>query len=180
MKKIGIIVGSLRKESYNRKVAEVIKSFLEKEIDAKILEIGNLPLYNEDIDGENPPEEYIKFRKIIDQTDGFIFVTPEYNRSYPAAIKNALDVASIGEENYWAGKPGAIVSASPGRFGGFGSSNHLKQVLTFLDIRMMNKPDMYLSGIDESLKENGKFDQKTEEYIKEFVQEFIKHAKIYL
>lgn len=179
MKKIGLIVGSLRKESYNRKLAELIQEILNEKMNAEILEIGNLPLYNEDIDNENPPKPYTDFRKKLDEMDGFIFVTPEYNRSYPAVIKNALDVGSRGEKNRWAKKPGAIVSSSPGAYGGFGSNNHLKQVLAFLDVPTLRQPEMYLGGIDESLQADGKFDQRTTDFIKKFVDAYLNHAKLY-
>lgn len=94
MKKIGLIVGSLRKESFTRKVMENVKELFPEEYSPEFIEIGDLEFYNEDIDGDNPPESYTKFRKELDECVGFIFGTPEYNRSIPATIKNAIDVGS--------------------------------------------------------------------------------------
>ena len=112
-KKIAVLVGSLRKESYNKKIAQQLISLSPENLEMEIVEIGNLPHYNEDIDQEQPHEEYVKFRKKIEQADGFLFVTPEYNRTISGVLKNALDVASRPYgKNMWSGKPGAIVSVS--------------------------------------------------------------------
>ena len=114
-KKIGVLVGSLRKGSYSRAVAKALMSTLEDGYEAEIIELGDLPIYNQDFEIENKvPESYTTFRNKLDEMDGFVFVTPEYNRSVPALMKNAIDVGSrpYGESK-WDGKPGLIVSVSP-------------------------------------------------------------------
>ena len=134
MAKIGIIVGSLRKNSFSKQIADNVVSLLPAGYEAEFVEIGNLPLFNQDYEGDlGTPAEYTTFRNTIKALDAVLFVTPEYNRSIPAALKNALDVASRPYgESVWNGKPAAIISQSPGALAGFGSNHHLRQVLTFL------------------------------------------------
>jgi chromate reductase, NAD(P)H dehydrogenase (quinone) len=147
-KKIAVIVGSLRKESFNRKMAQVLISFAPPSLSCEIIEIGQLPLYNQDGDDEGrPPAEWVAFRERMRSFDGVIFVTPEYNRSVPAALKNAIDVGSRPYgKSIWSGKPAAIVSVSPGAIGGFGANHHLRQSLVFLNMPTMQQPEAYIGG----------------------------------
>jgi len=156
-KTVGIIAGSLRRDSFSRKVAQYLGGLLEEKFDVKILDIGDLALYNEDLDNEEGmPREWRSFRQAVGALDAVLFVTPEYNRSVPGALKNALDVASRPyAENAWSGKPGAVVSVSPGPIGGFGSSAHLRQIATCLNIYMMQRPETYLGGIAASVDDSG-------------------------
>ena len=112
---VAVVVGSLRKESYNRKVARALSELAPSSLALKIVEIGELPLYNEDIDQDSPPAAYSDFRSQLQAADALLFVTPEYNRSVPAPMKNAIDVGSrpYGKSAF-SGKPGAVLSASPG------------------------------------------------------------------
>lgn len=152
--KIAVLVGSLRKESYNRKIAMVLKSLAPDALKLEIIEIGQLPLYNEDLDA-SPPVEWVNFRNLLSTFDGVLFVTPEYNRSFPAVLKNALDVGSRPYgENGWSGKPGAVISVSIGGIGGFGANHHLRQVLTFLNVPTLQQPEAYLGNV------GGLFDDK--------------------
>lgn len=157
-KKIGIIVGSLRKGSFTRSIANELKAQLPEGYQGEILEIGQLPLFNQDYEapGETP-ESYVDFRKKVEVCDAFIFATPEYNRSFSAAIKNALDVASrpYGSSK-WNGKPAAVVSVSPGAIGGFGANHHLRQVLTFLNVQPVQQPEAYIGSVMGLLDESGK------------------------
>ena len=157
-KKIGIIVGSLRKASFTKSVAEAMLSLLPAGYEGKVIPIGHLPLFNQDFDDEGTtPESYTAFRKEIEGYDAFIFATPEYNRSYPAVIKNALDVASRPYgQNKWNGKPAAIVSVSPGAIGGFGANHHLRQVLTFLNLQPVQQPEAYVGNVTALLDDQGK------------------------
>lgn len=112
---IAVLVGSLRKESINRKVALALAELAPANLTLNIVEIGDLPLYNEDIDGASPPAAYSTFRQQVRSSDAVLFVTPEYNRSVPAPLKNAIDVGSRPYgQSAWSGKPGAIISVSPG------------------------------------------------------------------
>ena len=133
-RKIAVIIGSLRKESFNRKVAKTLMLLAPPTLDLEIVEIGQLAMYNQD-DDDNPPPTYLEFREKIKSVDGVLFVTPEYNRSIPGVLKNAIDVGSrpYGASS-WNGKPCAVVSVSPGAIGGFGANHHLRQCLVFLNM----------------------------------------------
>lgn len=173
MKKIGILVGSLRKESYNRKVAKAFIGQLPAGYEANIIEIGQLPLYNEDIDQATPPQEYTDFRSTLEQYDAFVFVTPEYNRSFTAAIKNALDVGSrpYGQSK-WNGKPAAVISASMGGYGGFGANHHLRQSLVFLNMPVVQQPEVYIGTAQDSFDEAGQADARLNELLKSLADAF--------
>ena len=145
---IAIVVGSIRKDSLNRKVARAMCSASD-ELNCRIVEIADLPIYDPDID-ESPPEPWQRFRQEIAAADGVLFVTPEYNRSIPGALKNAIDVGSrpYGKSAF-AKKPAAIVTASPGALGGFGCNHHLRQCCVFLDMPVMQQPEAYLGHVSD-------------------------------
>lgn len=176
MKKIGVIVGSLRANSFNMKLAQHLASLFPKEYELEYIKIDDLPLYNSDIDTkDNAPTSYLRLRQKAAEMDAILIVSPEYNRSIPAALKNALDVGSRPiSDNVWDGKPATIVTSSPGKIGGFGCSNHLKQVMNSLNMLVMASPEMYLGGITTILDQNGDVqDERTENFFKGFVQSFI-------
>lgn len=154
---IGVFVGSLRRDSFCKKVANTFQSLMPDKYEMKSIDISKLQMYNQDYDDDgNTPMEWEAFRKEVKELDGFLFVTPEYNRSIPPVLKNALDIASRPYgQNVWSGKPGAIFSVSPGNIGGFGANHHLRQVLSFLNIYTMQQPEVYLSNIMNSLDEQG-------------------------
>ena len=172
--KIAIIVGSLRKESFNRKTAKAIMSLAPKSLAMEIVEIGDLPLYNEDLDIGTPPAAWTAFRQKMKPFDGVRFVTPEYNRSVPAAIKNAIDVGSRPYgQGIWAGKAGAVISVSPGAAGGFGANHHLRQSLVFVDVPTMQQPEAYLGHADELFDESGNLkNEKTQDFLRKFVEAY--------
>ncbi len=154
---IGVVVGSARKGSYSKTVAETIVRLMPKTLAPHFLNIADLPIYNEDYDAENKvPEAYARFRKEVGEMRGFLFVTPEYNRSIPPLMKNALDVASrpMGK-NAWGGKPGAVVSVSPGALGAFGSNHILRQSMAFLNVFMMQQPEAYIGGVADMINADG-------------------------
>lgn len=170
---VAVIIGSLRKDSINRKVAHALVELAPSSLKLKIVEIGQLPLYNEDGDVD-PPEVWKTFRERAKSADAVIFVTPEYNRSVPAALKNALDVASRPYgQNAWSGKPGAVVSASPGAIGGFGANHHLRQSLVFLNVPTMPQPEAYITGADKLFDSSGKLvSEGTRKFLQQFMQAF--------
>ena len=179
-KKIGILVGSLRRDSYSKVVANYIKGQAPEEFEFSIVDISNLPIYNQDFDDDGtPPVSYNEFRKTLKELDGFIFVTPEYNRSVPAVLKNALDVGSrpYGESN-WDGKPGGIISVSIGNISGFGANHHLRQSLTFLNVLTLQQPEAYLGHIASSLDSNNKIAEGTAGFLDLFVEAYTKWAKL--
>lgn len=155
-KDIVVLVGSLRKQSFNRKTANTLREVAPSSLKLEIVEIGQLPLYNQDIDAD-PPQTWRDFRDRIRKADGVLFVTPEYNRSIPAPLKNAIDVGSRPYgQSVWAGKPAAIVSVSPGALGGFGANHHLRQSFVFLDMPAMQQPEAYIGGADKLFDADGK------------------------
>lgn len=155
-KTIGIIIGSLRKNSFSQSIANFVKENAPDGLDFKIIEIGDLAIYNQDYDADNEPTNYSTFRNAIKAVDGVLFITPEHNRSIPAALKNALDIGSRPYgANVWSGKPGAIISQSPGGIGGFGANHHLRQILTFLNIPTLAQPEAYIGAFHTLIDENG-------------------------
>ena len=145
--KIAIVVGSLRKGSLNRKVADSICSFTTDMLDCTIVEIGDLPLYNQDNDA-NPPESVARFRQQVAAADGVLFCTPEYNRSVPGVLKNAIDIGSRPYgQSVWDKKPAAVVTASPGGVGGFGANHQIRQACVFLNMPVMQQPEAYLGHV---------------------------------
>ncbi len=155
--RIAILIGSLRKESINRKIALSVVDVTKSMFDCRIVEIGDLALYNEDIDA-NPPEPYSRFRDEIAAADGILFFTPEYNRGLPGAIKNALDVGSRPYgHSVWDKKPAAIISASPSPIGAFGANHQLRQSCVFLNMPMMQQPEAYLGQVTaDKFEESGR------------------------
>lgn len=154
--KVGVIVGSLRKESFNKKVANALIENAPESLSFDFIEIGNLDLYNEEYDS-NSPSSYIDFRNKVKNVDAVLFLTPEYNRSIPGVLKNALDVASRPwGQSVWNGKPAAVVSVSIGTTGAFGANHHLRQVLVFLNMPTLAQPEAYISNAMTLFDTNGK------------------------
>lgn len=169
---IAILVGSLRKDSYSLKVAKALQNFAPKDFSFKILKIDDLAFYDEDIDGENPPASYLRFREEIKNSQAILFVSPEYNRSIPAVIKNALDVASRpAGKNVLNGKIAGIITLSQGSIGGFGANHHLRQILVALNVHCLVHPEIYLSNIQDSF-ENGKMTERTAKFLSKFLVNF--------
>jgi chromate reductase len=168
-----VIVGSVRKESLNLKLAHALAGLAPATLTLEIVLIGGLPLYNPDLEAA-PPPQWSEFKARIKKADAVLFVTPEHNRSMPAALKNALDMASRPQSaNSWAGKPVAIISASPGAMGGFGASNHLRQSLVFLNMPAMQQPEAYIGHADKLFDDSGKLvNEGTEKFLKSFMTAF--------
>jgi chromate reductase, NAD(P)H dehydrogenase (quinone) len=172
--KVCVLVGSLRKASFNRRLAKALISLAPSSMKLDIVEIGQLPLYNEDLETDPPPAQWTAFRQLIKAADAVLFVTPEYNRSVPAALKNALDVGSRPYgRSVWDRKPGAIVSGSPGAIGAFGANHHLRQSLVFLNVPAMQQPEVYVSHVDKLFDEVGNLvNEGTSKFLQQFMQTF--------
>lgn len=155
--KIAIIVGSLRAGSLNRKMARAICAIRDDNLDCSMIEIGDLPLYNQDLDSD-PPAEWRRFRDQVGAADGVLFVSPEYNRGIPGVLKNAIDVGSRPYgRSVFDKKPAAIVTVSPGAIGGFGANHQIRQACVFLNMPMMQQPEAYLGRVtDDSFDDDGK------------------------
>ena len=154
--KIAIIVGSLREGSLNRKMARSICAIRDDNLDCSMVEIGDLPLYNQDLDN-NPPEQWVRFRDQVRPADGVLFVSPEYNRGIPGVLKNAIDVGSRPYgHSVFDKKPAAIVTVSPGAIGGFGANHQVRQSCVFLNMPVMQQPEAYLGHVtDDSFDDSG-------------------------
>ncbi|MEO7336287.1 MAG: NAD(P)H-dependent oxidoreductase [Caldimonas sp.] len=172
-KNVSVIVGSLRKASLNRKMALALAAMAPASLALKIVEIGQLALYNQDTD-EQPPAEWAEFRKTIAASDAVLFITPEYNRSVPSALKNAIDVGSRPYgKSAWAAKPAAVISVSPGALGAFGANHHLRQSLVFLNMPAMQQPEAYIGGADKLFAEDGSISNpSTHEFMTKFLAAF--------
>lgn len=171
-KNIALIVGSLRKESLNRKLAHALIKLAPQALRLEIVEIKELDLYNEDLENHiDPPSSWTDFRKHIATMDGIIFLTPEYNRSIPGALKNAIDVGSRPYgSSVWNNKPCAIISLSPGAIGGFGANQHLRQTFVCLNMPTLQQPEAYLGQAGSLFDEH---DQLQNDGTKQFLEQFL-------
>lgn len=176
-KKIGVLVGSLRKESFNRKMAKQLISLAPSSLSFEFIDIGNLPFYNEDLENDSKTlPEWAAFRDKITACDALLFCTPEYNRSVPAVLKNAIDVGSRPYgRSVWSKKPAAIVSVSLGVVGGFGANHHLRQSFVFLDIPCMPQPEAYIGQANNLFDGNGNItNEGTQKFLQDYMQNFAK------
>ena len=171
-RKIAVIVGSLRKQSFTRKVAKTMMLLAPPTLDMEIVDIAQLGLYNQD-DDDQPPATFTEFRNRIKKYDGVLFCTPEYNRSVPGVLKNAIDVGSRPYgQSAWNGKPCAVVSVSPGALAGFGANHHLRQSLVFLNMPTMQQPEAYLGNIGKQFDADTLTDDATRAFLQSFVDAF--------
>jgi chromate reductase len=175
-KVVGIFAGSLRKDSFSKKIGSIVQGMAPEGYEFRIISLENLPVYNQDFDDEeHAPESYVQFRTEVAVLDGFIFITPEHNRTMPAVLKNAIDIASRPKgKNLWNGKPGAVFSSSPGNLGGFGANHHLRQCLVCLNTYVMAQPEIYLSNIAKSFDEEGNLQDAALAVVQKGVDGFIK------
>lgn len=169
-KNVAIFVGSLRKDSLNRKMANALIALAQPTLKLEIVEIGNLPLFNQD-DEAQPTAAVSGFKQQVQAADALLFITPEYNRSVPGVLKNAIDVGSRPYgQSAWDGKPGAIISVSPGAIGGFGANHHLRQSLVFLNVPAMTQPEAYIGNASKLFDDNGAISNND---TRDFMQKFL-------
>ena len=171
---IAAFSGSLRKESYTTKLVKAFQKSAPKNIEVRIVDTGKLPLMNEDLESEMP-DSVKALHKSIEEADGILLVTPEYNRSFTPSIKNALDWGSRPEgENKWDGKPVAVAGCTPYSIGAFGAQNHLRQVLMYLNMPNLQQPEFYLTQVAEKFNEKDELtDKKTQQKIDELWAAFV-------
>ena len=172
---VAVLVGSLRKASITRRVAHALAELAPPELNLQMVEMDDLQLYNQDFDDENrPPAEWQRFRQALAATDGVLFVTPEYNRSVPGVLKNAIDVGSRPYgHSVWNGKPAAVVSVSPGMLGAFGANHHLRQSLVFLNMPTLQQPEAYVSNAAALFDQQGNLtNEKTRDFLRGFMAAF--------
>jgi chromate reductase len=169
--KVAVLVGSLRKASLNRRAAEALIALAPAGMEFQFIEIGDLPLYNQDLDEPTPPPAWARFREQVKSAGAVLFVTPEYNRSVPGVLENAIDVGSRPYgQSVWDRKPGAVMTVSPGAIGGFGANHHLRQSMVFLNVPMMQQPEAYVGGAANLFDAAGAI---TNEGTRKFFESFI-------
>jgi chromate reductase, NAD(P)H dehydrogenase (quinone) len=172
---VAVIVGSLRKASFTRLVADALADVAPPSLNLEQVEIGNLEHYNQDFDDEGTvPDAWRRFRETMAGYDAVLFVTPEYNRSVPGVLKNAIDVGSRPYgKSVWSGRPAAVVSVSPGALSGFGAHHHLRQSLVFLDMPTLQQPEAYIGGAGALFDPAGRLtDDKAREFLRKIMDSF--------
>jgi chromate reductase len=168
---VAVVVGSLRKDSASRKLATAFAA-LTPGLTFNVVEIGDLPHFDQDLESD-PPAAWVRFREQIAGADAVLFVTPEFNRSVPGALKNAIDVGSRPYgQSVWNGKPGAVISLSPGAVGGFGANHHLRQSLVFLNVPLLSQ-EAYIGGAYALFDDRGELvNDATADFLKAYGQAF--------
>ncbi|WP_233883965.1 NADPH-dependent FMN reductase [Paraburkholderia flagellata] len=176
--KIAVVVGSLRKDSFNRQLAHAVTSLAPADFTFEYLDIGVLPLYSQEYDADYP-EVARRFKQQVEAADGLLFVTPEYNRSIPGALKNALDWGSRPwGSNSWRGKPGAVLGTSPGATGTALSQQHLRNVLAYLDVVLLGQPEMFIKHDTGRINEKGEIvNEHTRKFLQGFVDTYVAWIK---
>lgn len=170
---IAVVVGSIRKESYNRQLANAMVKLLPADAKPHFVRIDDLPLYNQDSDAAPPVPAVARLRQEIESSDGVLFVTAEYNRSIPGVLKNAIDQASRPwGQSKWAGKPAAVAGVSIGAIGTAVAQAHLRSVLSFLAMPELGQPEMYLTW-KEGLVVDGEVGPASREHVQKFVDAFV-------
>ena len=171
--RVAMLVGSLRKDSFNRRLAQAVEALAPQNFSFVHIEIGDLPLYNQDHDA-SPSERVKRLKSEIEAADALLFVTPEYNRAIPGVLKNAIDIASRPYgKSAWNGKPAGVITVSPGAIGGFGANHHLRQSLVFLNMPVLQQPEAYIGGAGELFDESGAIRKAdTKQFLDKFLAAF--------
>ena len=181
VRSVAVLVGSLRKDSFTRKVANVLIQLAPPSLSLEIVEIGQVSFYNQDLEVK-PPADWVAFRDKVRSADAVLFATPEYSRSVPGVLKNAIDVASRPRENNaFNGKPGAVISVSQGAISGFGANHHLRQMLVFLNVPAMAQPEAYIGGANKLFDATDSLTNvSTREFLKNFIDSFARWTELIL
>jgi chromate reductase, NAD(P)H dehydrogenase (quinone) len=175
--KIAVIVGSLRKDSFNRKLANAIAKLAPPEFSFKQVQISDLPLYNQD-DDANQAESVKRLKNEIMDAQGLLFVTPEYNRSIPGVLKNAIDHASRPYgQNVWVGKPAGLIGASIGVIGTAMAQQHLRNVLAFLDVPILSQPEAFIHAKDGLFDEAGNIGTGSKQFLQNWMDRYVAWVK---
>lgn len=165
------ISGSLRKDSYNTAALRAAMELTPAGMRIEAADIADIPLYNDDVRLQGWPTPVARLREQVRAADALLFVTPEYNYSMPGVLKNAIDWVSRPPEQPFAGKPAAVMGASPGRFGTARAQYHLRQSMVFLDVRLLNRPEVMIGGCDKLFDAEGRLtDEPTRDYIRKLLQ----------
>ena len=175
--KIAVIVGSLRKDSFNLKLANAVEKLAPSEFTFQQVQIDDLPLYNQD-DDMNQAESVKRLKNEIKDAQGLLFVTPEYNRSIPGVLKNAIDNASRPYgQNAWAGKPAGVLGASIGVIGTAMAQQHLRNVLVFLDVPTLAQPEAFIHAKDGLFDESGNIGASSKQFLQSWMDRYVAWVK---
>jgi NAD(P)H-dependent FMN reductase len=171
---VAVIVGSLRAASYSRQIAKALIDRAPGHLACRFVEIGDLALYNEDLDTEGPPAAWTRMREAVRACQAVLFVTPEYNRSIPGCLKNALDVGSRpGGKSVWGGLAAGVVSVTPYKLGGMAANHALRQTFVFLNLPVMQQPEAYIGGVADLLADDGSIRSKeTDVFLTTYMERF--------
>lgn len=176
---IAVIVGSIRKDSFNKKLAHALAKMLPADFSFKFLAIDDLPLYNQD-DDANRAATVTKFKTDIESSQGLLFVTPEYNRSIPGVLKNAIDHASRPYgQNSWGGKPAGVIGISVGTIGTALAQQHLRNILAYLDVPTLGQPEMFLQAKEDFFDANGDIGASSKKFVQDWVNKFVEWVKLH-
>jgi chromate reductase len=172
--RVGVIVGSLRKGAYTRMLARALPELTPQSLQLVEIGIGDLPLYNYDLETDQPPPAWTQFRTAVKATDALLFVTPEFNRSMPGALKNAMDVGSRPwGDSAWSGRPAGVISLTPGALGAMAANHHLRQVLMAVNLAAMPYPEAYIPGAQTLFDEAGRLTSAdTRQFLQVFMEAF--------
>ncbi|HUA80724.1 MAG TPA: NAD(P)H-dependent oxidoreductase [Dyella sp.] len=172
--KVAVLVGSLRRESFNRKLAKAVERLAPPELSFEHVRIDNLPLYNQDFDSDYPPP-CKQLKEHIKAADAVLFVTAEYNRSIPGVLKNAIDIASRPYgTNVFEGKPGAVIGVSVAATGTAMAQQHLRNVLAYLDVSLMGQPEVFVKFSDGLIDNDGNIGvESTKKFLQGFVDRYV-------
>lgn len=171
--KVAVLVGSLRKDSFNRQLADAIVKLAPQEFSFKAVEIGDLPLYNQDDDAE-PAESVKRLKSEIASCQGLLFVTPEYNRSVPGVLKNAIDHASRPYgQSAWSGKPAGILGVSVGATGTALAQQHLRNILAYLDVPTLGQPEVFLQAKEGLFDKDGNIGQGSKAFLQGWMDRYV-------
>ena len=174
---IAVVVGSLRKDSFNRKLANAIVKLAPPEFSFKQVQISDLPLYNQD-DDANQAESVKRLKGEIKGAQGILFITPEYNRSIPGVLKNAIDNASRPYgQSVWAGKPAGVIGASIGVIGTAMAQQHLRNVLAFLDVPTLSQPEAFIHAKDGLFDEAGNISADSKQFLQSWMDRYVAWVK---
>ena len=175
--KIAVIVGSLRKDSLNRKLATALVALAPADFSFEQLRIDDLPLYNQDNDGA-PPAEVTRLKSAIQGAQGLLFVTPEYNRSVPGVLKNAIDHASRpAGQSVWSGKPAGVLGVSGGAIGTALAQQHLRNILAYLDVPTMGQPVAFFQAKDGLFDEAGNIGDGSRKFLQAWMDRYVAWVK---
>ena len=175
-KRVAVLIGSLRRDSLNRKLFNALKGIAPASLSLEEVPIRDLALYDSDLEGAGVPPAWTMFRQQVKSSDAVLFITPEYNRSLPGGLKNAIDVGSRPYgSSVWSGKPGAVISVSPGALGAFGANHAVRQTFVFLDFLPMQQPEAYIGSAGKLFAEDGSISvAETRDFLRGYLEAFAK------